>query len=67
VASHSNQVSKVGSGKQQREERKAQVKSITDRRKKIQRAADTAWPHTNPANAKARTVFRLPAKRPYSY
>ena len=56
-----------GSGKQQRADRKAMVKSIVARRKQIQYAADTSWPHTQPGTKKARVEFQLPAKRPFSY
>ncbi len=67
VNTKAGQQSDLGTGKQQRLLRNQSMASIRARRKKVQRAADAAWPHTNPANAKARTVFRLPAKRPYSY
>ncbi len=67
VTSNSAQQTDLGTGKQERLQRNALIKSICARRKKVQRAADSAWPHTNPANAKARTVFRLPPNRPYSY
>jgi len=67
VNSNAQQQSDLGTGKQQRYERNGLIHSIRARRKKVQRAADSAWPHTNPANAKVRTVFRLPANRPYSH
>lgn len=67
VNSNGLQQSDLGTAKQQRLNRNALIASIRARRMKVQRAADSAWPHTNPANAKVRTVFRLPANRPYSY
>ena len=56
-----------GKVKLSRAERKALVKSITGRRKKIQYAADTLWPHSEAASVAARTKFQLPQNRPYSY
>lgn len=56
-----------GKGKQARGLRDQLVKSVTARRKKIQYAVDQAFPYVNPANAKARSDFKLPANRPYSY
>lgn len=41
------------------------VAQIIADRQKIQTAADSAWPYTNPANAGMRLKFRLPANRPY--
>jgi hypothetical protein len=43
------------------------VKSIVARRKKIQYAADAAWPPRQPTSIQARVDFKLPANRPYSY
>lgn len=38
---------------------KTRVQQITDARIRIQLAADTQWPHTNPANAAVRIEFSL--------
>lgn len=62
-----SQTSEGGKGKLSRAERNALVKSITGRRKKIQYAADTLWPHGEVTSVAARTQFKLPQNRPYSY
>ena len=67
VSTNGAQETDLGTAKQQRVNRNALVASIRARRMKVQRAADSAWPYTNPANAKVRTIFRLPANRPYAY
>lgn len=67
INSHGNQQTELGKGKQERALRKELIASIRERRKKIQRAADAAWPWPQPTSAEARVKFRLPAKRPYSY
>ena len=67
VASRESQQSELGQGKQSREERNEMVKSLIARRKKIQYAADTAWPPRQPGSGKARVEFQLPADRPFSY
>jgi hypothetical protein len=67
VGANSSQQSEIGEGKQQRAERDALVADIKARRKKIQYAADAAWPPGQPGSAKARKKFHLPATRPYSY
>ena len=54
-------------GQQDRAERDALVKTIIERRKKIQYAADTLWPPRKPESVQARMDFKLPASRPYSY
>lgn len=41
----------------------AKVEEIAGLRKQIQYAADTIWPHTDPANAPIRKAFKLPANR----
>ena len=41
--------------------------SLIADRKKIQYAADTAWPPRQPGSSKARVEFQLPADRPFSY
>lgn len=51
--------------KQARANRRALVAQIIDDRQKIQMAAESAWPHTNPANTGMRLKFRLPANQPY--
>jgi hypothetical protein len=60
----------AGAGARAKQERvflRDLVRSITERRKKIQRAADAAWPHHKPESAQARADFQLPATRRYSY
>jgi hypothetical protein len=67
IASHGSQQSELGQGKQFRQQRNDQVLSIIARRKKVQYAADTAWPPSAPGSAKARVEFQLPKNRPFSY
>lgn len=62
-----NQSTHGGKGKGSRREREELVKNITGRRKKIQYAADTLWPHGKASSTEARVKFRLPENRPYSY
>ena len=59
--------SHVSTGKQARASRQALLRTITARRKKIQYAADVLWPHYKPTSAQARSDFKLPQNRPYSY
>lgn len=59
------QAQEKAAAKQARANRKALVALIIDDRQKIQMAAESAWPHTNPANTGKRLEFRLPANRPY--
>ena len=61
------QSSEESRGQQDRAERDALVKTIIERRKKIQYAADTLWPPRKPESVQARKDFKLPASRPYSY
>jgi hypothetical protein len=61
------QSAEVSKGKQGRAERDALVKDIIARRKKIQYASDRIWPAGKPESAQARSDFKLPANRPYSY
>lgn len=42
----------------------AQVAELNAGRRDIQLAADTAWPHTDPANAPLRRAFKLPVNQP---
>ena len=67
VATNATQSNEQGKGTQARGQRAALVKSIVARRKKIQYAADAAWPPRQPASVQARVDFQLPARRPYSY
>jgi hypothetical protein len=67
VSTNAQQIADLGTAKQKRRDRQEMIAAIRERRKKIQRAADAAWSHTSPDTAKQRTVFRLPAGRPYSY
>ena len=67
LSSHGSQQTELGKAKQERALRKELIGSIRERRKKIQRAADAAWPWTKPTSAEARVKFQLPSTRPYSY
>ena len=67
VAADRSQGDESSKGSQERVLRDKMVRSIVTRRKKIQYAADVAFPYNDPANARARTDFSLPANRPYSY
>jgi hypothetical protein len=67
LAAHGKQQADKGDAKQERAQRDQMVASIVARRKKIQYAADTAWPPGQSGSAKARVEFQLPAKRPFSY
>ena len=40
------------------------VAEINAKRRQIQLAADTAWPHTDPDNAAVRRAFKIPARQP---
>ena len=61
------QNTELGKGKTSRSERDALVVSIKARRRKIQYAADILWPWRNPGSAFARTKFKLPPDRRYTY
>jgi hypothetical protein len=67
VKQQETQDDESGKGKEARQLRDDLVKNIIARRKKIQYAADQAFPYNNPANTKARSDFKLPPNRPYSY
>lgn len=67
VQSKADQEGEKGAAKQKRKERNALIDSIRERRKKLQRAANAAYPVGKAGSAKARAIFRLPANRPYSY
>jgi len=67
IAARQSQQSELGQGKQDRAERNEMVLSLIADRKKIQYAADTAWPPRQPGSSKARVEFQLPANRPFSY
>ncbi len=66
IAAGTSQASELAQGKQTREERDEQVVSIQERRRRIQRAADAAWPPKEPSSAAARTEFQLRPNRPFS-
>jgi len=66
INAHASQQTELGKGKQERVSRNALIKSIRDRRKKIQRAADGVWPWTTATSAEPRVKFKLPPKRPYT-
>lgn len=57
----------VSKGKGERRSLKAMLKTIIARRKKIQYAADLLWPHYKSESAQARSDFKLPLDRPYTY
>lgn len=67
VTASALQKSEWGRAKQERALRDELIGSIRARRKKIQYAADTAWPYSRVTSARARVVFQLPSRRPYSY
>jgi hypothetical protein len=67
LATNDTQSNEPGKATQAREQRTELVKSIVARRKKIQYAADAAWPPRQPTSIQARVDFKLPANRPYSY
>jgi hypothetical protein len=67
VNAAAGQRSEEGEGMKERAVLEENLKWIRARRKKIQYAADTAWPWTDAASAKARVEFQLPARRPYCY
>lgn len=66
INAHASQQTELGKGKQERVARNALIKSIRDRRKKIQGAADGVWPWTSATSAEARVKFKLPPKQPYA-
>lgn len=41
------------------------VQQINTHRREIQRCADLAWPHTDPASAPYRRAFQLPVNKPF--
>lgn len=41
------------------------VAQINEVRREVQRTADLAWPHTDPANAPIRRTFKLPPNKPF--
>ena len=43
----------------------AKVAQLNEARREIQRTADLAWPHTDPANAPIRRSFKLPPNKPF--
>ena len=60
------QAAEKAAAKQARADRDMLVADIIKDRQKIQMAAESAWPCTNPDNAGMRLKFRLPAKQPYT-
>jgi hypothetical protein len=67
VATGRDQKSHRNTGKLERGVFRKLLRTIVADRKKIQYAADSAWPSGKPENAKARADFQLPADRPYSH
>jgi hypothetical protein len=43
---------------------RAKVDEVNAARRELQLAADTCWPHTDPANAPVRRAFKIPANKP---
>ena len=60
------QAQEKAAAKQARADRDALVEDIIKDRQKIQMAAESAWPYTNPSNEGMRLKFRLPANQPYT-
>ena len=67
VGEESVQSTELGKGKQDRASVKVLLKSIIARRKKIQRAADLIWAPGKATSELARTKFKLPKSRRYTY
>lgn len=67
LATNGAQTHEQGRAKQARAQRAELIESIKGRRKKIQYAADAAWPARRTDSTQARAHFQLPATRPYSY
>lgn len=59
-----HQASAQGGASDARTNLSDQVNSISQRRRRIQFAADGQWPSSNPANAATRRQFELPPDRP---
>ena len=59
--------SQVSKGKQARVSRTDLLKTIGERRRKIQFAADVLWPHYQPESTQARSDFRLPLNGPFNH
>ncbi len=59
IASNLDQTGATSTAGAQQIALKTRVQQITDDRIRIQLAADTQWPHTNPANAAVRVEFNL--------
>lgn len=67
VAAHASQQTELGKAKQERALRQQVIASIRDRRQRIQRAADAAYPWPLATSAEARVRFALPKRRPYAH
>ena len=67
VSKDGEQSAEVSKGKQERRSLKSMLRTIVARRKKIQYAADLLWPHYQTGSAQARSDFKLPLDRPYTY
>jgi hypothetical protein len=66
VEAAAKQADESGKGQQARAQFKEMLASITARRKKIQYAADRAFPPRDAAQVEARAAFKLPLNRRYS-
>ena len=67
VGPEATQQTQKGRGMQSRSQRDELFASVVARRKKIQYAADNAWGPKTTTSVQARTDFRIPVNRPYSY
>ena len=67
VAPDAMQQTAKGQGRQARAQRDAAFARVIESRRTIQYAADVLWPCRKPECQLARTDFRIPANRPYSY
>ena len=63
-ADQSQATAKESQGKLPKE-LEAKVAQINEVRREVQRTADLAWPHTDPANAPIRRTFKLPPHKPF--
>ena len=67
VSARQSQQDYLHDGSQARALRDSEYAGLVERRRKIQYAADTAWPAGDPQNVAARAAFRLPKNRPFSH
>lgn len=67
ISANGTQSTEGANAKQARADRNAMLKSITQRRMKIQRAIDGKFPPDKTSSAGPRKEFQLPASRPFSF